>query len=319
MRAAILEKNGPVEGVRVGEIETPRPSADEILVRIHAAAVNPADVKVVTGKDGGGFIHARKFPMAVGFDFSGVVEEAGGNVTSRAVGDQVFGHLAYSPSTRQGSFAEYVTVKPAAVGIRPPSVSHEDAAATATAGCTALQALRDKGRLKAGQRVLVNGASGGVGSFAVQIARALGAEVWGTASAAKADFVRGLGAPNVIDYRQTPLESIGETFDVVLDAASTSSFNKTRHLLERGGAYVTLLPSVSLLGGVLLSLFSNKRCTFVGVQSRAADLEQLGAWLDSDELRASVERVYPLAEVASALAALQSGAVKGKLAVRVLD
>lgn len=319
MRAAILENNGPVESVRIGEIEAPRLSADAIMVRVHAAAVNPADVKVVTGKDGGGFIHARKFPMAVGFDFSGVVEQVGANVTARAVGDQVFGHLPYSPSTRQGSLAEYVAVKPTAVGIRPANVSHEDAAASATAGCTALQGLRDRGRLNAGRRVLINGASGGVGSFAVQIACLLGAEVWGTASAGKADFVRSLGAANVIDYRQTPLESIGETFDVLLDAASMSSFRKAKHLLDSGGAYVTLLPSASLLGGVLLSLFTSKRCTFVTVQSRSADLDQLGAWLASGELRASVERTYPLSEAAAALAALQSGAVKGKLAVRVID
>ena len=319
MRAAILEANGPVESLQVGEIEAPKPSPGEILVRVHAAAVNPADVKVVTGEDGGGFIHARKFPMAVGFDFSGVVEHVGANVTTRAVGDRVFGHLAYSPFTRQGSFAELVAVKPAAVGVKPDSVSHEDAAASATAGCTALQALRDEGRLKAGQRVLVNGASGGVGSFAVQIARVLGADASGTASASKAEFVRGLGVTNVIDYRQTPLESIEETFDVLLDAASMSSFQKTKHLLNRGGAYVTLLPSATLVGGILLSLFSSKRCTSEHVQSRAADLDQLGRWLASGELRASVEKVYPLAEVPHALAALQSGAVQGKLAIRVID
>ena len=319
MRAAIIDKNGPLDQLRIGELAAPTPKADEILVRVHAAALNPADVKVVSGKDGGGFIHARKFPMALGFDFSGSVEEVGAKVTTRAVGEQVFGHLAYSPSTRQGSLAEYVAVKPQAVGRKPAGVSHEDAAATATAGCTALQVLRDKGRLQLGDHVLVNGASGGVGSFAVQIARALGAEVWGTASAAKADFVRSLGATRVMDYRETPLASIGETFDLLLDAASTSSFPKTRHLLERGGAYVTLLPSLSLLGGMILSLFSSKRCTVVTVQSRAADLEQLGAWLSAGELQASVESVYPLAEVSDALAALQSGAVRGKLAVRIGD
>lgn len=319
MRGAILQKNGPVDTLIIGEIPAPKPGAGEILVRVRAAAVNPADVKVVTGELGSGFIHAMKFPMAVGFDFSGVVEQSGAGVTSRAAGDEVFGHLPYSRSTRQGSFAELVVVKPGSVGIKPPGVSFETAAAAATVGCTALQALRDKGRLKAGQRVLINGASGGVGSYAVQIARQLGAEVWGTASAAKADFVRGLGATEVIDYRATPLASLGETFDLVLDAASMSSFRETRHLIARGGAYVTLLPSASLLGGLLLSLFSSRRCTFVTVQSRAADLDQLGAWLAEGALDASVERTYPLSEVGDALAALQSGAVQGKLAIRVTD
>jgi len=317
MHGAILEKNGPIDTIGLGEIQAPVPARDEILVRVHAAAVNPADVKVATGKDGGGFIHAMKFPMAFGYDFSGVVEQVGPDARGRAVGDEVFGHLAYSRSTRQGSFAELVAVKPATVGLKPSNVSHEDAAAATTAGCTALQALRDKGRLKSGQRVLVNGASGGVGSYAVQIARQLEAEVWATSSARKADFVRRLGAAQVIDYQTTSLASIGEKFDVLLDAAAMSSFQKTRHLLKRGGAYVTLLPSASLFGGMLLSLFSSKRCTFVTVQSRTTDLEQLGAWMAAGDLDASVERTYELSEVADALAALQSGAVQGKLAIRV--
>jgi len=317
MRALILRKNGPIDSPSLGELPPPQPGRGEIVVRVHAAAVNPADLKVVTGKNGGGFIHAMKFPMAFGYDFSGVVEQVGPEAEGRAVGDEVFGHLAYARSTRQGSFAELVAVKPANVGVKPPSVSHEDAAAAATAGCTALQALRDKGRLLPGQRVLINGASGGVGSYAVQIARRLGAEVWATASAEKADFVRRLGAAQVIDYRTTPLPSIGETFDLLLDAAAMSSFAKTRHLLSRGGAYVTLLPSASLFGGMLLSLFSSKRCTFITVQSRSADLEQLGAWMAAGDLDASVERTYPLSQVGDALGALQSGAVRGKLAIRV--
>lgn len=319
MRAAIVERNGPVESVMLGELPAPKPGRDQILVRVLASSLNPADVKVCTGKDGGWFIHARKFPMAIGFDFSGVVEEVGAGVTTRSVGDAVFGHLPYSPTTRQGSLAELVAVKPHEVGLKPEGVPHEHAAAAATVGCTALQGLRDKGRLAAGQRVLVNGASGGVGSYAVQIARLLGAEVWGTASAAKAEFVRSLGAAEVIDYRATPLEQVEGSFDVLLDAASTSSFGKTRHLLNRGGAYVTLLPSLGFVGGVLQSLFTSKRCTFVTVQSREADLEQLARWVAAGELRPSVEETFALAEVTKALSALQAGAVRGKLAVRVVD
>lgn len=319
MRAAILRKNGPLDSVELGEMAAPATGRDQIQVRVHAAAVNPADVKVVTGKDGGGFIHAMKFPMTFGYDFSGVVERVGDNVATRSVGDEVFGHLAYSMSTRQGSFAELVAIEPGTVGVKPAGVSHVDAAAAATVGCTALQALRDKGRLKSGQRVLVNGASGGVGSYAVQIARLLGAEVWGTASAEKADFVRGLGAAKVVDYRETPVASIGETFDVILDAASMSSYGETKDLLNRGGAYVTLLPSASLFGGMLLSLFSSNRCTFVTVKSKSADLDQLGRWLASGELSASVEKTFPLSDVSAALAALQSRAVQGKVAVRIGD
>lgn len=319
MRAAILRQNGPTDTVEVGQIAAPANRRDEVLVRVHAAAVNPADLKVCTGKDGGGFIHSTKFPFAIGFDFSGVVEKVGSGVTSRAVGDPVFGHLPYGMWTRQGSFAEYVAIKPESVGVKPEALSHIDAAAAATAGCTALQGLRDKGRLRSGQRVLVNGASGGVGSFAVQIARLLGAEVWGTASAGKAEFVRGLGASQVVDYRATPIASLSETFDLVLDAASMSSYGEAKHLLNPGGSYVTLLPSASLVGGVLQSTFSNKRCTFVTVQSRTADLEQLAAWIVAGELDASVHATFDLDSVTSALAKLESGAVQGKVAVRLHD
>ena len=317
MRAAILDKHGPIDSLRIGEVETPTLRSGTMLVRVVAASINPADLKFIRGKDGGGFLHAKNFPTPIGFDFSGVVEQLGANVHGRAVGDEVFGHLPYSPTTKQGSFAELVLVKPGAVGLKPSSISHPEAAAAATAGCTALQGLRDRGRLKSGQRVLVNGASGGVGSFAVQIAAVLGAEVAGTSSAAKASFVRSLGVEQVIDYRETPLSSMSETFDVVFDAASMSSFGEAKQLLNRGGAYVTLLPSASLLGAMLLSVFSSKRCRFVTVQSRAADLEQLADWMVAGKLEASVEETFPLSDISTALSALDSGAVRGKLAVRI--
>ncbi len=319
MRAAILDRNGPIDSIRIGEIEPPRTGHGTILVRVHAAAINPADLKVVSGKDGGAFLRAKNFPGAIGFDFSGVVEEVGANVRGRSVGDEVFGFLAYSRSNRQGSFSELVAVKPDAVGSKPPGVTHEEAAAAATVGCTALQGLRDKGRLRAGQRVLVNGASGGVGSYAVQIAIQLGAEVWGTASAAKAEFVRSLGAARVIDYNETPLGSIDEKFDVVLDAASRSSFQEVRGLLNRGGAYVTLLLSPSLFAGMLVSVFSSKRASFVVVKSRAEDLDQLGRWLGTGQLNASVERTFGLSEITTALTTFEAGGARGKLAVRITD
>jgi NADPH:quinone reductase-like Zn-dependent oxidoreductase len=319
MRAVILDRNGPIESPRVGELDPPEAGPDDMLVRVRAASVNPADLKVVTGKDGAAFIHAKRFPMAIGYDFSGVVEKVGANVRARSAGDEVFGFLAYTPSNGQGSFAELVSVKPDAVGIKPSGLTHEQAAVSATAGVTAIQGLRDKGRLEAGQRVLVNGASGGVGSFAVQIAKQLGAEVWGTSSAAKASFVRRLGADEVVDYRKTPLRSLPMKFDLVLDAASMSSFQEVRSLLEDGGAYVTLLPSPSLFVAMLWTLFSSKRCGFVMVKSKAADLDQLAHWLAAGNVRPSIERTYDLSEVTEALAAQQSGRVQGKLAIRVQE
>jgi len=317
MLAAILDRNGPLESVRIGEIEAPTMGRDEILVRVRAAATNPADMKVVTGKDGGVFLHAKNFPMTFGFDFSGVVEEVGADVQGRLVGDEVFGFLAYARSTKQGSFAELVSVKPDTVGDKPSNITHEEAAAAATTGCTALQALEEKGRLRSGQKILVHGASGGVGSYAVQIASQLGAEVWGTASSAKADFVKRLGAARVIDYKTTPLGSIDEKFNLVLDAASKSSFGKVSSILEPGGAYVTLLPSLGFLVGMLTSFFSGKRCGTVVVKSRTADLNRLAGWFALGKLEASVDSTFPLSEIQAALAAQRAGTVQGKLAVTI--
>lgn len=317
MRAAMLNGNGPLDSVRMGEIDAPTMGKDEILVRVHAAAINPADLKVVSGTDGGAFLHSKNFPTAFGFDFSGVVEAVGGEVNDRSAGDQVFGFLPYSRSTRQGSFAEFVAVKPDTVGVKPSNITHEEAAAAATAGSTALQAIEEKGRLRSGQKVLVNGASGGVGSYAVQIASQLGAEVWGTASAAKAEFVKSRGAAHVIDYKTTALADIEEKFDVVLDAASMSSFGEVRSILQPGGAYVTLLPSLGLFAGMLRGFLSGKRCGFVMVKSRAADLNRLADWLAEGKLEASVDATCPLDEVPAALAAQQAGKVQGKLAITI--
>ena len=317
MRAAILDTNGPLDSVRIGELDAPSMRGDDLLVRVHGAAINPADLKVVTGKDGAAFLHAKNFPTSFGFDFSGVVEAVGRDVQGRSVGDEVFGFLAYARSTKQGSFAELLSVKPNTVGDKPPTISHEEAATAATAGCTALQALEEIGRLQPGQKVLVNGASGGVGSYAVQIASHLGAEVWGTASAAKADFVKGLGAACVVDYKTAPLADIGEKFDVVLDAASMSSFGKVSGILEPGGAYVTLLPSLGLLTGMLASFFSSKRCGVVVVKSRTANLNRLADWLRAGKLRASVDSTFSLNDITAALAAQQAGKAQGKLAITV--
>jgi len=317
MRAAMLDGNGHLDSVRMGEVDAPTMGKDEILVRVRAAAINPADLKVVSGTDGGAFLHAKNFPTAFGFDFSGIVEAVGGDVQGRSIGDEVFGFLAYSRSTTQGSFAELVAVKPDTVGDKPSNISHEEAAAAATAGSTALQALEEKGRLRSGQRVLVNGASGGVGSYAVQIAAQLGAEVWGTASATKSNFVKSLGATRVIDYKTTSLANIGKKFDVVLDAASMSSFGEVRSILQPCCAYITLLPSLGLLGGMLQSVFSGKRCGFVMVRSRATDLNRLASWLAEGKLVASVDATFPLDDLPRALAAQQAGKVQGKVAVTI--
>lgn len=290
--------------------------AGHVLLRVEAAALNPADVKVIAGGFDGRLLHATGDPLLLGFDFSGVVEAVGAGVTTLRVGDAAFGHLPYSGKNAQGSLSDFLLVPAESVAIKPDAVEHAAAAASATTGSTALQGLRDKGRLQPGGRVLINGASGGVGAHAVQIARLLGAEaVVGTCSAAKMDFVSGLGA-TAVDYRQTPLTAIeGGPFDVILDAAATASYRACRSLLTPRGAYVTTLPGAGLLLDMLWAAFSERRAGFVVVRSRQADLAQLGAWMAAGELEATLDTTVPRTEIERGLARLQSGAVQGKVAI----
>ncbi len=318
MRAYASDRHGDIKDLTLrDDIAKPAPGPNELLVKVKAAAVNPADLKVLMGKDGGAFLHASRFPLLLGFDFSGVVVEVGSAVQGRKVGDEVFGFLPYARSTRGGTFAEYVAVGEGTVGTKPKTISHEAAATAATSSLTALQALRGKGNLTSGQSVLINGASGGVGSCAVQIAKALGATVTGTCSGAKAAHVKAAGADHVIDYKTTPLSQIEERFDVVFDVASNSSFGVCGKLLKPSGTYVALLPSPRLFLGMGAALFSSKKCTFLMVTPVTSDLDDVAAWFDAGKLKPSVDTVYPLTELPKALERQRAGDVRGKLAITI--
>lgn len=316
MRAYATDRHGDIKDLTLrDDVAKPVPGPSELLIKVKAAAVNPADLKVLMGRDGGGFLHASKFPLILGFDFSGVVAEVGSAATGRKVGDEVFGFLPYARSTRGGTFAEYVAVGVSTVGAKPKSISHEAAAAAATSSLTALQALRGKGKLTAGQAVLINGASGGVGSYAVQIAKALGATVTANCSGAKTDYVKSLGADHVIDYKTTPLSQITDRFDVVFDVASNSSFGVCGPLLKPSGTYVALLPSPKLFLGMGTALFSSKTCTFIVVQPVTSDFDQVATWFDEGKLKPSVDTSYPLAELSKALERQRTGDIRGKIAI----
>ena len=284
-------------------------------MRVLAAAVNPADGKVLAWKDGGSFLHAKVTPLVVGYDFAGKVEKVGEGVSGRAVGEAVFGFLPYARSTKLGSFAEFVVVKDATIAKRPGSLSPESAAALATGGCTALQALRDSAKVKPGQKVLVNGASGGVGLQAVQIAKALGAEVWGTCSAAKMSMVKAAGADHIVDYRATPLAKIDGKFDVVFDVASNSSYHECAALLGNGGTYLTLLPGLSLVTGFVRSLLSSHRVRTLVVAPVASDLAWLAEHAVSGGVSPRIEAAFPFVETKAALKRFAEGTAMGKIVV----
>jgi len=316
MRAFASDRHGDISELTLREVDKPSPGPEQILVEVCAAAVNPADLKVLQHKDGGSFLHASKFPLLLGYDYSGVVTEIGSAVQAHKVGDEVFGFLPYARSTRNGTYAEFVAVDAGTAGPKPKSASHEQAAAAATSSATALQGLR-KGRIAAGQSVLINGASGGVGSYAVQIAKRLGAKVTATASAAKLAHVTALGADKVYDYKATPLGTLEERFDIVFDVSSTSSFGTCAPLLVAGGTYVTLLPSPALFLGMARALFSSKRCTFLVVKPVTSDFAEISAWLDQGKLSPVLDSVFPLAELPQALEKQRTGDVRGKIAITI--
>lgn len=317
MKAMIVNEYGTIDDIRQADIECPEVGSGDVMVKVKTAAVNPADIKSVTGKDGGKFIRSGKKPIRLGFDFSGTVEETGSEVTGFAVGDDVFGFLHYSTKTTQGSFGEYVVVHSGTIAKKPVSVSHPEAAAAATTGSTALQSLVDIAGISKGQKVLVNGASGGVGSYGVQIARSFVATVWGTCSENSIDFVKSLGAEHVIDYKKTAITDLTEKFDIILDAVSNSSYGECTGILAPKGVYITLLPSLGFLTGKIRSLFSSRKCSACIVKPKSADLAKLAEMMESKTITSPVAATYPLAQLKEALKTFTAGGTKGKIAITV--
>jgi NADPH:quinone reductase-like Zn-dependent oxidoreductase len=293
----------------------PEPGPGQVRIRVHASALNPADFKSITGETK--ILHARVFPMVVGFDFSGVIDALGKDVSGFERGEEVFGHLPYGRATRLGSFAEYTLVNAAALAKKPIGIAHTIAAASATSGLTALQSLRDIGRLAPGGRVLIIGASGGVGSVAVGVAQKLGARVTAICSTHAVDFVTELGADEVIDrLKPSPLQTARGSFNVIFDTAAASSWKASHRLIEKGGAYVTTLPSLAFFLDKLVSIASPTRAHFVIVKPRAQDLDLLGKWL-SQGLKVPIFQTIKVRDVAAGLKRLQAGAVHGRIAVDV--
>lgn len=314
MRAFIVPHMGAgLDACRIADVEPPGPSAGGLRVRVRAAAANPADLKLIRGEFTGRFLHAREAPAILGYDFAGVVQGASEGFTA---GEEVCGFLPYAAGTRGGTLAEWVVVRPDQTARIPPGVSAVDAACLATAGCTALQALRDKLRVTEGQRVLVNGASGGVGVFGVQIARLLGATVVATCGESKREAVEALGAKEVFDYRSTSVHDLPGPFDAVFDAAATLSLGACAHRMTPTGRYVTTLPGLGLLTSVVRAAFSSRSAAFLTVQPLPSDLAQLCAWVASGAIRVPKESVA-LADAATAYQMLEGGKLVGKVGISV--
>ena len=292
-------------------------NAGEILVRVHAAGVNPVDWKIRCGDLR--LILWPRFPYIPGGDIAGEVVKVGTGVTRFQPGDAV---VAFVDPRQGGGYADLAVVEESAAALKPPSLSFAEAASLPIAGVTALQALRDMGGLKEGGSVLINGGAGGVGHFAVQIARALGAMVAATCGPSHVAFVESLGADTVIDYSREDFTRRSEQYDVVFDAVAKSSFPACRHLLKPGGAYVTTLPGPGILfwSGVQsgAGLFGRaKRAKFLMVRPEGTDLAFLGQFADQGRLRPTVGRTYPLERARDAQDESEQGHMRGKIVLEV--
>jgi NADPH:quinone reductase-like Zn-dependent oxidoreductase len=321
MKAIVRTTYGPPEVLELGEIDKPVPAEDEVLVRVRATSVNPVDWHTLTGtpyllrlQEG---LRGPKSEQ-LGVDFAGTVEAVGANVTGVQPGDDVFGG-------RSGAFAEYVSVRDAVVR-KPPNLSFEQAAAVPIAGLTALQGLRDKGGLQSGQKVLINGASGGVGTFAVQIAKALGAAVTGVCSTRNVGQARSLGADRVIDYTQEDFTRSGERYDVLLDIAGNRTWKELTRVLADGATLVLvggpktnrwIGPMGHLANLKLHSLGRSRRVAPFLAKLNKDDLESLGKLLEDGSVTPVVERRYELGETADALSYLGEGHAQGKIVLTV--
>ncbi|GAA4637226.1 NAD(P)-dependent alcohol dehydrogenase [Actinoallomurus vinaceus] len=311
MRAVEYDRYGGPEELRVRTVPRLEPRAGEVLVRVHGTSVNPIDVKIRSG--GMAMMSGRRFPKRTGLDFAGEVTALGPGVTDAAVGQRVWGFLG-DVKGRIGAAAEYITVKTSALSLAPGGVDLVQAAALPSVGVTALRALRNVLRLAPGEDLLVVGASGGVGSAAIQLAVAMGAKVTAVAGATNHAFCRDLGAAGAFDY--TDPKSIGGSFDVVLDCHG-SDLGRYRRLLRRRGRMMTTASSG--LGYAMLSTITpGPRVRLMMARSRRADLAALAEYVDQGSLRPTVESTYPLEEIDQAHKLAATGHARGKRVIRVL-
>jgi NADPH:quinone reductase-like Zn-dependent oxidoreductase len=321
MKAIVHERYGRPGVLELRDVDTPIPDDDEVLVRVHASSVNPVEWYGVTApyfaRIGKGLLRPRD--RCVGADLAGRVEAVGKNVTGLQPGDEVFG-------TSGSAWAEYSCGRPERLAPKPAGLSFEDAAAVPVAALTALQALRDKGRVEPGQKVLINGASGGVGTFAVQIAKAFGAEVTGVCSTRNVELVRSLGADRVVDYTREDFTKSGVRHDLLLDIAGSRSFLELRRVLTReatvvlvGGrmTYRGLGPLPHLFGTTLKSRGRSQTVKFFVAKITREDLRVAGDLLESGKVRAVIDRKYPLSAAPEALAYLGEGHARGKIVITI--
>lgn len=319
MQAVVIDAYGPPEVLEQRDLEKPSPGDFEVMVEVHASSINPVDWKLRRGDLK--LLIPRKFPRVPGIDFSGVVIAAGNGVKRVKAGDAVFG-MTNPFTTTYGSYAEYAIAAHDSLAIKPEAISFTDAAALPVAGLTAYKAINKQIKLKAGNRIFINGASGGVGSLAVQMAKRAGGYVVASCSESNIDFVRSLGADEVHDYAKWVPNPAEEKFDSIFDVAAKLSFAKVKHVLTGNGTYVTTVPALSLMPKLLSSaVLPGQKARFVLAGSGSlvdAELVEVANLVSSGHVKPVIQKVISLAEIQEAHKEAEHEHARGKTVIKIV-
>ena len=308
MRAVVAHEYGAPDVLKIEQVQRPEPKEDEALVRVIASSVNPADPLTLSGK------YAKEFgshlPLIPGYDVAGVVEKTGANVTRLKVGDAVYGYPTFG-----GGWADYVTVKEWEVAVKPKSLNFMEASAVPMGALTAWQALVDVAKLQPGQTILIHGGSGGVGSFAVQIAKARGARVIGTASTANQDLLKQLGADVAVDYTKTKFEDVAKDVDAVLDPVGKETLARSYGVVKKGGVVMSLVARPDAAEVKKYGI----RGAGISVHADADDLSEIAQLVDAGKIKPIVTEVLPLTDAVKAQQQAATHHTRGKVVLRVAD
>jgi NADPH:quinone reductase-like Zn-dependent oxidoreductase len=321
MKAVVYTKYGPPDVLHLKEVEKPIPKDYEVLIKVHAASINSWDWDLLTGRP----LEYRLFfgllkskYETLGCDIAGRIEAVGRNITKFKPGDDVFGDLS---NGSWGGFAEYACAREHEIALKPASMTYEEAAATPQAGLLALQGLFYNGEIQPGQTVLINGAGGGVGTFAIQMAKSFGAEVTGVDSAGKLDAIRSLGADHVVDYTQEVFTKTGKCYDLILDVKTDRSILNYRRALNSNGIYITVGGKSSriiqlMLLGPLISMAGSKQLSLLMYKPNQ-NINILKELIESSRVKPVIDRCFPLSETAEAFNYFGQGLFKGKIVITV--